>query len=138
MITCSEIPDNDISVPVPAPPTQDQRNDEKARIHLQTPKWSHYFLGVVALMNNDHSIPPFEAVINTSVPLGGGLSSSAALEVATCLFIEKLCNLKLPITEDQQQVWIVYQCNNFLVIIFRKKPCCVGRLSICMQLLLVE
>lgn len=103
VITCSEIPDNDISVPVPAPPTQDQRDDEKARIHLQTPKWSHYFLGVIALMNTDHSIPPFEAVINTSVPLGGGLSSSAALEVATCLFIEELYNIKLPTTEDQQK-----------------------------------
>ena len=113
VITCSEIPDNDISVPVPAPPTQDQRTDDKARIHLQTPKWSHYFLGVVALMNTDHSIPPFEAVINTSVPLGGGLSSSAALEVATCLFIEALCvyyNIKLPII-GTPQVWMVYQCN---------------------------
>lgn len=54
------------------------------------PKWTRYVIGVVALMNKDCDIPAFEAVINTCVPLGGGVSSSAALEVATALFVEKL------------------------------------------------
>lgn len=30
----------------------------------------------------------FDAVINTNVPIGGGLSSSAALEVAMLTFLE--------------------------------------------------
>jgi galactokinase len=36
-------------------------------------------------------LTPFDAVIVSSVPLGGGLSSSASLEVATFTFIETLC-----------------------------------------------
>ena len=32
----------------------------------------------------------FNAVVHSSVPLGGGLSSSAALEVATHTFLEAL------------------------------------------------
>ena len=35
-------------------------------------------------------MPSFEAVIVTSVPLGGGVSSSASLEVATYTFLEAL------------------------------------------------
>lgn len=37
-------------------------------------------------------LPPFKAAIATSVPLGGGLSSSASLEVAMYTFLEQLCN----------------------------------------------
>jgi galactokinase len=36
------------------------------------------------------SIPGFNAVVHTNVPTGGGLSSSAALEVATFGFMELL------------------------------------------------
>lgn len=35
-------------------------------------------------------VPGFNAVIMTNVPIGGGLSSSASLEVATITFIEAL------------------------------------------------
>lgn len=41
-------------------------------------------------MNKEGKVPPFDAVISTSIPLGGGVSSSAAMEVATCFFVEKL------------------------------------------------
>ena len=41
-------------------------------------------------MNQDGSVPVFDAVITSCVPLGGGVSSSASLEVATCLFVEQL------------------------------------------------
>lgn len=36
----------------------------------------------------------FDAVVTTSVPLGGGLSSSASLEVATYTFLETLTGTK--------------------------------------------
>ena len=49
--------------------------------------------GVVALMNEAGNVPAFEAVICSCVPLGGGLSSSASLEVATALFVEQLCGV---------------------------------------------
>ena len=51
-------------------------------------RWANYFRGVVA--NFHGKIPSFEAVIVTSVPLGGGVSSSASLEVATYTFLEAL------------------------------------------------
>jgi len=37
-------------------------------------------------------LPGFKAVIASSVPLGGGLSSSASLEVAVYTFLEALTN----------------------------------------------
>uniref|UniRef100_A0A915J1X8 Propionyl-CoA carboxylase beta chain, mitochondrial n=1 Tax=Romanomermis culicivorax TaxID=13658 RepID=A0A915J1X8_ROMCU len=48
-------------------------------------KWSRYFIGVLKLLK----IPlnKFKAVIHSSVPLGGGLSSSASLEMATFHFL---------------------------------------------------
>lgn len=36
-------------------------------------------------------VPGFTAVIASDIPLGGGLSSSAALEVATYTFLQQLC-----------------------------------------------
>lgn len=51
-------------------------------------RWGNYVKGVI------HSfgipVPGFNAVIMTNVPVGGGLSSSAALEVATLTFLEGL------------------------------------------------
>ena len=76
--------------PVPDHPTKQEFADET--LVPRSMRWSSYFKGVVALMNEDKNVPPFDAVIATCVPLGGGLSSSAALEVATCFFVEELCN----------------------------------------------
>lgn len=51
--------------------------------------WSSYVQGVVAGCVEKGLTPgPFEAVIHSDVPLGGGLSSSAALEVATATLVE--------------------------------------------------
>jgi len=51
-------------------------------------KWANYVKGVVA--NFHDTVFPFNAVVASSVPLGGGLSSSASLEVATYCFLEAL------------------------------------------------
>ena len=54
-------------------------------------EWHHYVRGVVALLEQKGiSVPPFEASIVGNVPLGGGLSSSASLEVVTATFVEAL------------------------------------------------
>lgn len=51
--------------------------------------WENYVIGVVAgLIELGWNIPPFRAMIASNVPLGAGLSSSAALEVAVATFIE--------------------------------------------------
>nr|CAD7569543.1 unnamed protein product [Timema californicum] len=57
-----------------------------------TPKWANYVKGVAA--NFKGKIPGFDAIIASSVPIGGGLSSSAALEVAFYIFLEALTGHK--------------------------------------------
>lgn len=52
------------------------------------PKWANYIKGVIA--NYIGEKPSFMAVVMSSVPTGGGLSSSAALEVATYTFLDAL------------------------------------------------
>lgn len=54
------------------------------------PKWANYVKGVIA--NFKCPVPSFKAAIATSVPLGGGLSSSASVEVAMYTFLEQLCD----------------------------------------------
>ncbi|WP_415910936.1 galactokinase [Oleiharenicola sp. Vm1] len=48
--------------------------------------WSRYVRGVIAgLAQAGHVVPGFDACVASSIPVGGGLSSSAALEAATGL-----------------------------------------------------
>ena len=93
VITTAFVEDNDVTFPVPAPPTDAQYNDKSSRIPLSSPSWTCYVKGVVSLLGRHVSgvLPPFEAVICSSVPLGGGVSSSASLELSVCLFVEELC-----------------------------------------------
>jgi galactokinase len=58
--------------------------------------WANYPMGVVAGFL-ERGIKPagFDAMIHTTVPLGGGLSSSAALEVATATLLEAVTGQKL-------------------------------------------
>jgi galactokinase len=54
-------------------------------------KWANYAAGVVAGFLA-HGVKPggFDALVHSNVPLGGGLSSSAALEVATATLLEAI------------------------------------------------
>ncbi|KAJ8678530.1 hypothetical protein QAD02_014317 [Eretmocerus hayati] len=52
------------------------------------PKWANYIKGCIA--NFPHEVVGFNAAIVSTVPAGSGLSSSAALEVATFTFLESL------------------------------------------------
>uniref|UniRef100_A0A671L603 Galactokinase 1 n=1 Tax=Sinocyclocheilus anshuiensis TaxID=1608454 RepID=A0A671L603_9TELE len=54
------------------------------------PNWANYVKGVIQHYRAC-PIPGFRAVIASSVPLGGGLSSSASLEVAVYAFLQQLC-----------------------------------------------
>jgi galactokinase len=53
------------------------------------PKWSNYIRGVLAgFQNRGVRIPALDVAFLSTVPLGGGLSSSAALEVCTATLME--------------------------------------------------
>ena len=65
-------------------------NDESCFFNLF--RWANYVKGVIS--NYGFPVPGFDAVINTNVPIGGGLSSSAALEVATLKFLELITTQK--------------------------------------------
>lgn len=58
------------------------------------PHWSRYVKGMTAIYaRNAHPIRPFHAAIVSDVPRGSGLSSSAALEMATGIVLELLSEL---------------------------------------------
>jgi galactokinase len=64
------------------------------------PKWSNYIRGVIrGFQIRGHHIPGFDACILSSVPGGAGLSSSAALELATATFLEGLLDTRLDTRE---------------------------------------
>ena len=60
------------------------------------PSWANYVKGVVVgFQRLGCKIPGFNAHIKSTVPLGGGVSSSAALEVATATLLEAITRKKL-------------------------------------------
>ena len=80
----------------------DSRTQETAQIDISKPivkadpKWSNYIRGVVAgFQNRGETIPPLDVSLVSTVPLGGGLSSSAALEVSTATLLEVVTGKKM-------------------------------------------
>ena len=64
---------------------------------LQETRWANYILGVAdELRHLNVPIDGFTAHVSGDLPIGAGLSSSAALELATALFLLKLFPLDLP------------------------------------------
>jgi len=62
--------------------------------------WADYVKGVIALLlETGVEVPAFEAVIASDLPVGSGLSSSAALEAATAHFLGVLTPLTIEPTE---------------------------------------
>ncbi|XP_076388777.1 galactokinase isoform X2 [Megachile rotundata] len=66
--------------------------DIRENIKPEKTQWANYIKGCIAHFVCD--VPSFNAVIVSSVPVGAGLSSSAALEVATYTFLEALTNIQ--------------------------------------------
>ena len=60
------------------------------------PSWANYIRGVVAgFERRGIDVPAMDLAIVSDVPLGGGLSSSAALEVATATLLESAVGIAL-------------------------------------------
>ena len=76
--------------------------DFKERVEVQiadvkpTNNWATYVLGVVdQLIKRGHIISGFNLVLDGDVPLGAGLSSSAAVECATVFALNELFDLQI-------------------------------------------
>jgi galactokinase len=62
-----------------------------------TQHWTDYPLGVISILAGEgHTIPGFSLSLWGDVPLGSGLSSSAAVEVATALAVTSLIGVSYP------------------------------------------
>ena len=60
------------------------------------PTWGNYARGIIAaFIERGVSVPPFNALIAANLPTGGGLSSSAAIEVAVATLLESITGHKL-------------------------------------------
>jgi galactokinase len=63
----------------------------RPKVESGEPGWSNYVRGVVAgFAQRRKKLAAFDAVIESTLPLGGGLASSAALEVATATLLEAM------------------------------------------------
>ncbi|HEU4748895.1 MAG TPA: galactokinase [Gemmatimonadaceae bacterium] len=71
--------------------TQSEPGQFDARSPVAVGKWWDYVAGVCAAFNREGiAIPQFDAAVISDVPAGAGLSSSAALEVATAFLLDGL------------------------------------------------
>ena len=77
---------------------QEERTFEAAALPAKASQhWTDYPLGVVAILTGEgHTIPGFSLSLWGDVPLGSGLSSSAALEVVTALAVLSLIGSSYP------------------------------------------
>jgi galactokinase len=71
----------------------DIQNPEK----LKQPMWANYLLGVLyQLKHRGYDIKPFSCVVGGDVPMGAGLSSSAAMECGFAFALSELFDLRVP------------------------------------------
>ena len=83
---CSTLyPNKIVSIPLDEKPTP------------TSPKWANYTRGVLDgfRLKDLWPLPGFDALIHSNIPLGAGLSSSAALEVATATLVEGIMGIQI-------------------------------------------
>jgi galactokinase len=74
--------------------------DLSAPLKPGSPKWSNYPRGVVAgFVRRNFEPGGLDVLLNSTVPLGSGLSSSASLEVCTATLIEAVTGRTIPPVE---------------------------------------
>ena len=72
--------------------------------------WANYIKGIIIeLQNHGFNVPGFNAAILSDIPMSAGMSSSAALEMATAYGIGEMATIELPWIEWAK---IGQQCEN--------------------------
>lgn len=66
-----------------------------------SPKWANYVKGVITYYKGG-KVPGFDCAIVSSVPLGGGVSSSASLEVGTYTFLDQLTGAENGVSKNEK------------------------------------
>jgi len=70
--------------------------DVSRPVEKGSPKWSNYIRGVIAgFQQRGVKVPALDVAMLSTVPVGGGLSSSAALEVSTATLLESATGKKI-------------------------------------------
>jgi galactokinase len=78
----------------------DQCEIQPADIKSRKGSWTNYVLGVVdQLVKRGYAIGGFNMVIDGDVPVGAGMSSSAAMECAVCFAVSELFQLQLQLSK---------------------------------------
>lgn len=62
---------------------------------VDQPQWANYLLGVLYQLQQRKNIPPFNCMFEGDLPVGAGLSSSAALECGFAFALNELFELNL-------------------------------------------
>jgi len=91
-------PRNDGKIVIYSENFGEERSFDAAALPTKPAKhWSDYPIGVVVILTGEgHKFPGFSLSLWGDVPLGSGLSSSAALEVVTALAVLSLINASYP------------------------------------------
>lgn len=69
-------------------------------VHDEQTPWTNYVRGVAhALQEAGHELRGFDALVHSTIPFGSGLSSSAAIEMATAVVLQSVSGFTLPAVE---------------------------------------
>ena len=76
--------------------------------------WANYILGCIMVLYIEKNLPfiGMNILIQSNVPMGKGVSSSASLEIATLCALEKIYNIKL---EDTELPILAQKAENLMV-----------------------
>jgi len=95
---------------------EDFEVDLTVTISLSKVVWTNYILGVIKQMqDNGFSFDGFDCVFSSNIPVGSGLSSSAALECGMIFGIKELFDLSIPKVDialmgQKAEHWVGINC----------------------------